>query len=85
MLHLIQNHQSMTAAEMGLSPDIISHFDLRPKSVDERLDEYRSKLRVAIKSGHGVICEMITKATAEVVSEKVDVPNDISAILRGSK
>lgn len=85
MLHLIQNHQNMTVEELGLSPEIISHFDLRPKSVDERLDEYRSKLRNAIKSGHGVMCDMITTASKEVVSEKVDVPNDISAILRGSK
>jgi hypothetical protein len=85
MSHFIENHQTMTAEELNLSPDIIIRYDMRPKSVEERLDEYRSKMRQAIKSGHGVTCEMVSTAATQVVSEQVDVPNDISSILRGAK
>ena len=73
-MHIIPNHSNMTALEMGLSPDILIHHNLRPMSVDDRLDEYRSKLRRAIKSGHGVTCE--------VVAKQVEKPNNISRFLR---
>ena len=77
-MNTIPNHSNMTALEMGLSPEIIIHDNLRPMTVDDRLDEYRAKLRHAIKSGHGVTCEVV----AQQVAKQVAKPNNISLILR---
>lgn len=77
-MNIIPNHSNMTALEMGLSPEIIIHDNLRPMTVDDRLDEYRAKLRNAMKSGHGVTCEVVEQQVAKQVAK----PNNISLILR---
>lgn len=79
-MHIIPNHSNMTAAEMGLSPEILIHDSLRPMSVDDRLDEYRAKLRHAIKSGHGVTCEVV--AMTVPVTPAATSLNNISKFLR---
>lgn len=77
-MNTIPNHSNMTALEMGLSPEILIHDNLRPMTVDDRLDEYRAKLRHAMKSGHGVTCELVTQQVAQQVAKT----NNISLILR---
>ena len=57
-MHIIPNHTAMTAAEMGLSPEIITHHELRPMTAKMRLDNYRDKLDAALSAGHGVSCEV---------------------------
>lgn len=84
-MNIIPNHSNMTALEMGLSPDILIHDNLRPMSVDDRLDEYRAKLRHAIKSGHGVTCEVVRRKANIVIgpiTAMTTAPNNISKLLR---
>lgn len=81
-MHIIPNHTAMTAAEMGLSPDIITHHELRPMTAKMRLDNYRDKLDAALSAGHGVSCEVVDHfrdATKKVYRLE---PNNISRFLR---
>lgn len=79
-MHIIQNHTAMTAAEMGLSPDIISHHELRPMTAKMRLDNYRDKLDAALSAGHGVSCEVVDQFVD--VNKMIEKPNNISRFLR---
>lgn len=80
-MHIIPNHTAMTAAEMGLSPEIISHHELRPMTAKMRLANYRDKLDAALSAGHGVSCELVAQQVAKQVTEQIK-PNNISRFLR---
>lgn len=71
-MHIIPNHTAMTAAEMGLSPDIITHRELRPMTAKMRPDNYRDKLDAWLENA---------PAEAEVIAKAKDTSN-ISKFLR---
>ena len=79
-MHIIPNHTAMTAAEMGLSPDIITHHELRPMTAKMRLDNYRDKLDAALSAGHGVSCELVNQFVD--ANKMIEKPNNISRFLR---
>lgn len=81
-MNIIPNHTAMTAAEMGLSPDIISHHELRPMTAKMRLDNYRDRLDAALSAGHGVSCEVVNQFVDANKMVYRTEPNNISRFLR---